>query len=157
MDIKVIVKYTLIGLGVSLAALLVFGIPTSLIPNPIFSRMIPSLPLDYVFLIITSLLVGAYAALHFYGKQAAPFKKAEKATAYSGLLGSIVAFGCPLCNKVFVMALGSSTILNYIEPYRPIIGTVGAAAMGLAVFVKGKTVRDGACLLPEKDSEQENE
>ncbi len=141
-----------IGIGVisTIGAFFIFGAPTGLIPNPVFTRMIPSLPLDYVFLALTSVLVGAYAGLHFYGKQ--ENTKSQNATAYSGVIGGIVAFGCPICNKVFVMALGTTSVMTYIEPYRPIIGAISVIIMGLAVFVKARQVRTGVCPAPVSES-----
>lgn len=130
-------KHIAIGIAVSLVAVLVFGAPTGLIPNPLFGRMIPSTLLDYVFLALTSLLLAAYVALHLYAKSSD--RKPATVSAYGGLLGGVMAFGCPLCNKVFVLALGTSSILNYIEPFRPVIGAVSFAVMGVAVYLKAKT------------------
>jgi len=146
-------KHIAIGIAVSLAAMVVFGAPTGLLPNPLFGRMIPSTILDYVFLALTSLLLGAYVALHLYAKAAD--RKPTTVSAYGGLLGGIMAFGCPLCNKVFVLAIGTSSILNYIEPYRPILGMISVVVMGAAVYLKAKTSL-GAAACPIPPLSQEN-
>lgn len=146
-----ILKATGIGIICAMGAFFVFGAPTGLIPNPVFARMIPSVPLDYVFLALTSILVGAYAGLYFYGRQATT--KSQSVTAYSGVIGGIVAFGCPICNKVFVMALGTTSVMTYIEPYRPIIGAISVAVMGLAVYVKARQVRTGVCPVAQAESQ----
>lgn len=130
----------LVGLGVSIVAFLVMGIPTALVRTPFFFRMTPTGPLDYLFLTLTSLLVGAFAALHFYGRQAAATHRGEYATV-GGLLGGILAFGCPICNKILVALLGVSAVLTYIDPYRPLIGTLSVATMGAAVYFKAKALR----------------
>lgn len=59
-----------------------------------------------------------------------------------------MAFGCPLCNKVFVLALGASTITTFIDPLRPAIGTLSVAALGAAVWIKAKALARGSCPLP---------
>jgi hypothetical protein len=42
---------------------LLLGIPTRLIPTPLFSRMVPTSPQDYVIWIVSALLLGPLLSL----------------------------------------------------------------------------------------------
>ena len=55
-------RAALYGIGAGIATALLIGIPTVLIPNPIFDRMVPVRPQDYVFLAITVALTAILAA-----------------------------------------------------------------------------------------------
>lgn len=151
---RIPLKHVLIGIAVSVPAFLMFGIPTDLVPTPFFIRMVPAGPLDYLFLMLTSLLVGAFVALHLYGRRANSAHRGE-GTILGGSLGSIVAFGCPICNKLLVVLIGVGGALNFIDPYRPVIGTLSVAAMGTAVYLKAQAVRSPvACSVPTTRKEQ---
>jgi hypothetical protein len=69
----------------------------------------------------TSLAVGALAAT-FALPSAGRRRGVLEASAGGGLL-SAFAIGCPVCNKLVVMALGFSGALTYFAPLQPILGT----------------------------------
>jgi hypothetical protein len=92
----------LLGLGTGTATLLVIGLPAAVIPNPWFLRVIPTRPLDYLVLGITTLLAAALGAT--YALPAACSRQHGKLTA-GGFL-SFLAVGCPVCNKLVVFLLG---------------------------------------------------
>ena len=52
------------GLVAGLAALILIGVPTAVIPSPWFGREIPPRPLDYLFLALTVPLVAALGATY---------------------------------------------------------------------------------------------
>jgi hypothetical protein len=45
----------------------------------------------------------------------------------------VFAVGCPVCNKLVVLALGFSGAMTYFTPLQPILG-VGALVLTLAVL-----------------------
>ena len=101
----------------SIGLLLLFGIPTALISNPIipFIRPIMATPFDYFFLVTTSLLGGVYLAI--------PARSCSvDRTASGGALLGFLAFGCPTCNYLLVLLLGYSLLLEVFDPLRPVIG-----------------------------------
>ncbi|MEE8483097.1 MAG: hypothetical protein V3S46_00740 [Nitrospinota bacterium] len=114
----------------------VFGTVTVLIPNTFFVRMTPTSTIDYVFLALTSVFLGTYLSFHTYQKKASAGKCT--AAAYGGGVFGFLSFGCSVCNKILVLALGMTGVLVYIEPYRPYLGTAGIALMAYAVYAKGK-------------------
>jgi len=131
--------WTIVGPAVlyAIGIFLLFGMVTVLIPNNWFSRMTPVNFLDYLFLIITSLLLGAYISFHKYQKQT---KKTCTAAAYSGGIFGFLGFGCVLCNKILLLVMGVTGVLTYVEPIRPLLGFGGLGLMSYAVYDKGKGV-----------------
>lgn len=113
---------------------IVFGIVTVLIPNKFFARMTPINSLDYIFLSITSILLGLYMSLHIYQKKHR--NKKCTASAYSGGVFGFLGFGCSVCNKILILLLGVAGVMTYVEPYRPFIGSIGVILMGYAVYAK---------------------
>lgn len=132
-------KYIFIGVSTATLIFLMFGIVTALIPNNLFGRMFPPTIIDYIFLITTSAMLGAYFSLYFYGRQNT-YRKEDYA-AMGGSLPSIFAFSCPLCNVLLVSLLGATTILVFFEPLRPVFGIFGVGILGLALYLKVQSIK----------------
>lgn len=69
--------------------------------------MIPAGPSNYTFWVATSVLLGLIGATYLT-RGSAP-AVGEHKTAGGGIL-SVLAVGCPICNKVAVLALGVSGV-----------------------------------------------
>ena len=124
-------KYLSLGLGAGLLFFFVSGIVTSLLPNSFFGRMTPISVLDYVFLISSSLLLGAYVGVHYYKQNS--ITKCD-AIATTGWVGSFLAFACPVCNKLLVFLFGATILMTYLEPYRPLLGFISTGLLAGAVW-----------------------
>ena len=124
-------KYIMIGVLSSMGLFFLLGIPTSVIPNSFFIRMIPVKFLDYFFLIFSSVLLGSYIGVHYYKKN--QVKKCDIITTTGGI-GSFLAFGCPICNKLLVVLFGATALMTYFEPYRPVLGFVSTGLLGGALY-----------------------
>jgi len=124
-------KYIFLGLGAGLLFFLVSGIVTVLLPNSFFTRMTPISTLDYFFLTSSSVLLGAYVGIHYYKKDTT--KKCDT-VATTGGVGSFLAFACPVCNKLLVFIFGTTALMTYFEPYRPILGFVSTGLLTGAVW-----------------------
>lgn len=123
---------SLYALGGGLASLLLIGIPTVLLPNAWFGRAIPPRPLDYVFLALTVALVAALAATY-----ALPLTcpTRERSLTAGGLL-AFFAVGCPVCNKLAVLALGWSGALTYFAPLQPLLGVASVALLATTLAAR---------------------
>ena len=124
---------------------LVIGIPTDLIPNPVFGRSVPARPIDYWLLaatVILSMLLGAAYAL----PASCPWQEG-KVTA-GGVL-SFLAVGCPACNKIVVLLVGAGGALRYFQPIQPILGIVSLALLTLALITRLRTVLPAPVRLDE--------
>jgi len=133
-------KYVGIGILSFGGFVLLFGIPTALIPTPWFIRMIPARLSDYVFLLVNSGLIGAYIGLHTYEKHER--NKRGDVMATTGSIANIFAVGCPICNKLLVVLLGASAIMAYIEPMRIWLGILSAGLIAFALWFKIKNIKE---------------
>jgi len=140
-------KYVGVALLAFAGFVLLFGIPTALIPTPWFTRMISARSSDYVFLLLNSALIGAYVGVHAYEKHEKSKKGDVMAT--TGGIANIFAVGCPICNKVLVALLGASAVMAYIEPIRVWLGIFSAGLVGVALWFKVKNVK--ACVTCKRE------
>ncbi len=129
-----------VGLLAAAAAALAVGIPTAVIPNDYFSRMTPVRPQDYVFLVLTAVLTGTVAALYTVPTQYGGSATGRVTTA--GLF-SFLAVGCPVCNKVVLLLLGTSGALTYWAPLQPVIGLVSIGLLILTLWLRVRRLRSG--------------
>jgi hypothetical protein len=106
----------LTALAGSVAAALAIGVPTDVVPTPVYTRMTPVQWWNYPVLAASALLLGLAAAT--YARPAAASAHAGAAAKASGGGGvlSVFAVGCPICNKLVVLALGASGALRYTRP-----------------------------------------
>jgi len=132
---KTKIRYISIGFASATSLFLLFGLVTDLIPNPFFLRMVPIVFLDYFFLTSSSLLLGSYISINLYNKNIS--KKCDIST-YSGGVGSFLAFGCPVCNKILLILFGATTLLTYFEPYRHLLGFISLSILSAALYFKVK-------------------
>lgn len=119
-----------LGLAGAAGAFLAIAIPTAVWPNPFFVRMTPARPLDYLFLGLTA--AGA-------GLLAATYARPSDAPAQRGMFGGFLAFlaiGCPVCNKLVILALGVSGALTYFEPLQPVLGVASVVLVGTALAAR---------------------
>lgn len=119
---------------------LAIAIPSRLVPNTFFSRMTPTRPLDYVFLLASSALLGLILALRSAGAGAV----GTGATA--GGLGTFLAVGCPVCNKLVVALLGTGGALSFFAPLQPFIGLAAMGVLGLGLRRQLTALGASACV-----------
>ena len=127
----------LYGVGAAAATTLFIGLPTDLIPNPWFARMMDSRPQDYLFLAITVVLAGLLAATYAYP---AACPRYEGRFAAGGLL-TVLAVGCPICNKLVVLALGTGGAMAWFEPVQPLLALASIGLLATALAIRLRSVR----------------
>ena len=132
---------------------LLLGIPTKLIPTPLFSRVVPTSPQDYVIWMISALLLGPLLSLMTLypmpSQIAAQGKRSllGSGRAFAGTLLSFFSVGCPVCNKVVVLLLGVGGAMTIFNPLRPYLGLASIVLLGVTLFLRVRVVRYG-CRLP---------
>ncbi|MCK0089298.1 hypothetical protein HCA61_11170 [Rhodococcus sp. HNM0563] len=137
----------------------VVGVATVLIPNPVFTREIPPVPWNYPAWLVTSILAGILIATYVHPVGSAPDEHApEHATGNkgsdrsSGRLGGAAgvlawfAVGCPVCNKIALLALGYTGALTWFAPLQPVLAITALVLSALAVLwrLRGQV----ACPIP---------
>lgn len=132
-------RFLLALAGGSVLAALAVGIPTDVIPNPWFQRMTPVRTLDVALLPPLSLVLGAWLATY-----ALPGDRSSSSLSGtgSGLLGAF-AIGCPVCNKLVILALGFSGALTYFAPIQPVLGAAGLLLAAFALRARLRTLARG--------------
>lgn len=119
------------------ASLVAFGLVSAIIPNPVFGRQIPPEPFAYWIWLLSAPLMGLVGAT-YSAPIRAPLPASSPATftlaaaqpearngstlgALAGF-GAFLAIGCPVCNKLVLVLLGTSGALTIWAPLQPVIG-----------------------------------
>lgn len=140
------------AVGVALLTFVALGLSTAVIPNPIFGRSIA--PTDWAMeaLIVTSVLTGLLTAT-YVSTGAAPSGLDRKGTV--GALLSYFAIGCPVCNKLVLIALGTTGAVQFFAPVQPYLAVagIGVLAWALLVRLRGEMTCAFTPTIPEAESE----
>lgn len=148
--------WTVAWTAVSLVA---FGLVSAIIPNPVFGREIPPEPFAIAVWVVSAPLMGLVLATYTAPLPAATDAPTPLAAASGpvdggtlGTIGGIAAFlaiGCPVCNKVALVLLGTSGAMSIYAPLQPLIGgaslvlLVATVAWRLRVRARGAACRTG--------------
>ncbi|MDJ0317299.1 hypothetical protein [Arthrobacter antibioticus] len=132
------------GAATALLVYVLVAIPTVLIPNTFFSREIPPMWWSYAALGISSLLTGLLVATYV----ASPITRAG-ATNKTGVFASFLTFfavGCPVCNKIVLLVLGSAGAMKFFEPVQPILAVLSIALLVWALL--RRISQENSCKVP---------
>lgn len=111
---------------------LAVGVPTGVVPTPLFTRMTPVLWWNYGVWAATAVLGGLVVATYIRRPGDRTPRNGVTAASGGGLLAAF-AVGCPVCNKLVVAALGMSGALTIWAPLQPVIAVASIAALGWAL------------------------
>lgn len=117
---------------------LLVGLPTDVIPNPVFGRPVPVTWWSYPVLAATAILGGLLAATYVRTDDE-PLDRPGRAGGLGGLL-AFFAVGCPVCNKLVIIALGTTGALEWFAPAQPWLAALSIAllAWALAARLRGE-------------------
>jgi hypothetical protein len=136
-----------LGALAAIGTVAIIGVPTDVIPNPVFGRQTPVHAYDVAVLIALGVLTGALVATYALARDAAVATK--RAGIGSGVLGWF-AVSCPACNKIVVALLGASGATSTFAPLQPALGGLAVALAAGALAVRVRALRRASCALPEK-------
>lgn len=128
-------QWAVAGAGALLSALAV-GMPTDVIPNPLFSRSVPVQWWNYPALAVTAVLAGLVLGT-YVRPSSAPEAPGSPDGGRLGWLGGFLSFlavGCPVCNKAVLLLLGTSGALSYWAPLQPVIAIASVALLAEAAL-----------------------
>lgn len=123
----------------AIATLLVIGAVADLYENPIFQRQLAARPQDYVIWVISGVLGGLIVGTFAVSRDSSNQTQAT----YGGVL-SVIAVGCPICNKVAVMLLGTSGALNLFGPMQIFLGIGSILLLAWTLLLRAQAVA-GSC------------
>jgi hypothetical protein len=146
-------------------SLVAFGVVTAIIPNPVFGRQIPAEPFAIAVWLLSAPLMGLVMATYMVSPSApaaAPLvvgdprgsgsstsltasRDGSTLSAIAGL-GAFLAIGCPVCNKVALVLLGTSGAMTVYAPLQPVIGIASLALLvGTLTWRMRVRARGDAC------------
>ncbi|WP_346776634.1 hypothetical protein [Streptomyces sp. HNM0574] len=145
------VRWAVAFAGAVLCALAV-GLPTAVIPNPLFTRAVPTQWWNYPVLVLTAVLGGALLAT--YVRRGGPDEVAgpddpaaeDRRPGRLGAVGGVLTFfavGCPVCNKLVLLLLGTSGALTLWQPLQPLLAV--ASVVLLAIATVRRLAGEAAC------------
>jgi hypothetical protein len=131
-------QWSIAALSGVLIAVIV-ALPTAVIPNPIFGRAIEVTWWSYPTVIITGVLGGLLIGTYVRD----PKQHVETAdTAMKlGTVGGFISFfavGCPVCNKLVLLALGTSGAISWFGPIQPFLALASIVFMAWALRLRLK-------------------
>lgn len=150
----------------SVVALVAFGLVSAIIPNPIFARRIPPEPFAIAVWLISAPLMGLVAATYVAPASPTPVSPGpalplgvgddpvpgdERAGALGTVAGlaAFLAIGCPICNKLALILLGTSGALTIWAPLQPVVGVASLVLLaGTLAWRLRIRARGGSCRLP---------
>lgn len=115
------------------------GISTVLIPNPMFTREIGAVWWNYPVWALTSVGAGLLAAtyLRVSGTDTGELADTtDRRTTRMGIVGGVLswfAVGCPVCNKIALLALGYSGAMTWFAPAQPVLALLALLLTGVAL------------------------
>ncbi|MEU0681308.1 MULTISPECIES: hypothetical protein [Streptomyces] len=146
------VRRWVVALAVTVLAALVIGVPTGVISTPLYTRMTPVLWWNYPVWAVTSALEGLLVATYVRGAEPAPqdqevsASRPRTARALAAAVLSAFAVGCPICNKLVVLAIGVSGAMSFWAPAQPVLALASIALLAHALVRRLRTAE--ACTLP---------
>lgn len=133
----------------SISTIFIIAIPTAMIANPVFGRAIEVTSWSWPVLILTAILAGLLIGSYV---RTGDIPTGERPLRF-GTIGGILSFfavGCPVCNKLVLIALGASGAMNYFAPVQPYLA--GAGVIFLAYALRTRLQNQGSCRLPMASS-----
>lgn len=125
---------------------LLIGLPTDIVANPVFGREVPVRAWEPWVLAATSILTGLWFGLQRSSRELAG-KSDGNAPALSAAGLAYFAVACPVCNKIVLLALGTSGALGIWQPLQPWLAGLSllmlTAAVGYAA--RRRPCANGSC------------
>lgn len=127
----------------TLLVLLVTGLPTEMVDNPWFERMTPVLWWNRPVWVLTAVLAGLLLATYVATGEDDLDRPARRG-GIGGLLGYL-AIGCPVCNKLVVLALGTTGAMSWFAPLQPLLAVGSLVVLGVALRARLRSQAAAAC------------
>jgi hypothetical protein len=135
----------IVAVSVGVGTFLLLGLPTAVIANPVFGRSIAPTSWAFEVLVATSVLAGLLAATYVSNARPSPDHPAvdavdaDPSSARRGAIGGLLAYlaiGCPVCNKIVLLALGTTGAVRLFAPVQPYLAAAGILALVWALVVR---------------------
>lgn len=151
------------ALAGTLASALLVGLPTDVVPNPVFGRAVPVTWWSYPVLAVVAVLSGVLLATYVRaddGGQDLGLGGADERTQRRGAASGLLAFfavGCPVCNKLVLLTLGASGAITWFAPFQPVLAALSMAGLVWALRTRWRGASSCAVLQPSTPADAERE
>jgi hypothetical protein len=142
-------KRWIVAISVGSLTYLFIALPTAVIKNPIFGREIGVTNWSVAVIAATSILTGLLTATYVKNEFSNENSKQMKIGGVGAVL-SYFAVGCPVCNKLVLVALGYSGAIQYFAPIQPYLALAGIAL--LLYSLRARLKNEYSCSLPLQNS-----
>ena len=95
-------------------------------------------------------LAGLLSATYVAPPAGAEPRRREGRAGLAGWLVTFFAVGCPVCNKLVLLALGATGAMAYFEPIQPYLAAASILLLGWALWAR--VTREDACRLPRRSA-----
>lgn len=130
------------------ATVLAVAVPTDLIEIGLFTRAVPPPWWSWPVLAISAVLAGLVTASYVAPVPGAATGRAAGRIGAAGGMATFFAVGCPVCNKIVLLALGTTGALQFFAPIQPYLA---AASIGLLLWALASRVgRENSCPVPPR-------
>jgi hypothetical protein len=128
----------LTALAMTAVSVVVVAVPTDLIDTPVFSREVPPTWWSWPALLASSVLAGLLVATYVrepVSTDQVPTEEERRSRWWGGTGGVLTFFavGCPVCNKLVLLALGASGAMTYFEPVQPVLSVLALLLLAWAL------------------------
>jgi len=137
-----------VALSTALFTVVFIALPTDLIDTPLFSREIPPTAWSWPVLVLSAVLAGLVTATYVAHPQGAAPSRAAGRVGMAGWLVTFFAVGCPVCNKLVLLALGTTGAMQFFEPIQPYLAAASVVLLVLALYAR--MTREYSCRLPAR-------
>ena len=128
-----------VGAVAAVGTALLIGVPTGIVETSWYTRMTPVLWWNYPVWVASAVMTGALVATYVRPPQGHVPDQSGK-TVGGGLL-SLLAVGCPICNKLVVLALGVNGALAWFAPLQPVLALGSLLLLGYALRSRLGSIR----------------
>ena len=128
-----------VAVAAAAVAAIAVGVPSALITNPLFTRMTPVPWWSYLSWVMTAVLSGMLAATYVHRRSTSSV--APQRAGIVANVTSVLAVGCPVCNKLVVAAIGTSGALSVWAPVQPVLAFGSVALLVWALWRRMTTLR----------------
>jgi len=125
-------KRWIVAVVTAVATGVLISLPTAIIENPVFGRDVAVTSWSIPVVILTAVISGLIVATYIRNDQSVEEESAVKIVGAGAFL-SFLAVGCPVCNKIALVALGYSGALQYFAPVQPYLALFGVGLLMYAL------------------------
>ncbi|SDJ91840.1 hypothetical protein SAMN05216282_101286 [Cryobacterium psychrotolerans] len=137
-----------VALGTAAFTIVFIAIPTDLIDTPFFAREVPPTVWSWPVLLVSAVLAGLVTATYIAHPDGAAPSRAVGRLGMTGWVVTFFAVGCPVCNKLVLLALGTTGAMQFFEPVQPYLAAASIILLGWALYAR--LTRENSCRLPAR-------